>query len=97
MTILNHLVKSFLSMIFFFVILFIAAGTINYLQGWIYFALSIFGLVINVVTTQNNPELIREWLKPGDNIQSWDKKILGCSSIGGIKNELDRWGISGKR
>jgi protein-S-isoprenylcysteine O-methyltransferase Ste14 len=78
---LKHFVKSFLGISFFFVFMFIAAGKINYFEGWIYFAISIFGLAINIATTKNNDELISERAKPGTNTQSWDKKILGFSAL----------------
>ncbi len=61
--------------------MFIAAGKINYPQGWIYFAISVFGLMINIITTKSNSELIAERSSPGSSIQSWDKKILGLSAI----------------
>jgi protein-S-isoprenylcysteine O-methyltransferase Ste14 len=61
--------------------MFIAAGKINYLEGWLYFAISMFGLVINIVSTRNKDELISERSAPGANTQAWDKKILGGLAI----------------
>lgn len=78
---LKHFTKSFLGISFFFVIMFLAAGKINYLEGWIFFVVSIFGLLINIVTTKNNNELISERSNPGANMQSWDKKILEFLAI----------------
>jgi protein-S-isoprenylcysteine O-methyltransferase Ste14 len=81
MNILKHFVKSFLGISFFFVLLFIAAGRVGYIQGWIYFTLSVFGLLINIASTKNKDDLISERSKPGANVQPWDKKILGLLAI----------------
>jgi len=77
---LKYFIKSFFGISFFFIFMFIAAGKINYPEGWIYFAVSIFGLIINMATTKNN-DLIKERSKPGFNTQSWDKKILSSLAI----------------
>lgn len=77
----KHFIKSFLGILFFFVFMFIAAGRIDYLEGWIYFAASLFGLVINAAATKNNDELIQERSNPGSNTQPWDKKILGTLAL----------------
>jgi protein-S-isoprenylcysteine O-methyltransferase Ste14 len=61
--------------------MFLAAGKINYFFGWIYFTLSIFGLIINIVTTQNNPDLLSERSTPKKNVPAWDKKILGLLAL----------------
>lgn len=78
---MNHFLKSFLGISFFFVFMFLAAGRIDYLEGWLYFGLSVLGLVINIILTRNNDELIRERSRPGPDVQSWDKKILGFSAL----------------
>jgi len=78
---IKHFTKSFLGILFFFVLMFIAAGKINYFEGWIYFAISVFGLVINIATTKNKDELVNERSNPGANTQPWDKKILGLLAI----------------
>lgn len=78
---LKHFTKSFLGIIFFFVFMFIAAGKINYIFGWIYFVLSIFGLIINIITTKNNPDLLSERSTPKENVPAWDKKILGLLAL----------------
>ncbi len=77
---LKYFLKSFSGILFFFIILFIAAGEINYHEGWLYFSLSFFGLILNIVATKNN-ELMGERSKPGLNAKSWDKKILGGLAI----------------
>ncbi len=81
MATLKHFIKSFLGILFFFVFLFLAAGKINYPAGWIYLALSIFGLVLSIITTKDDKELIAERSKPGPDTQAWDKKILGALGI----------------
>lgn len=81
MNITKHFTKSFLGILFFLILMFLAAGKINYPNGWIFFAVSIFGLVLNIATTKSKNELISERSKPGANTQSWDKKILGLLAL----------------
>ena len=75
------LIKSFSGVIFFFIILFIAAGKIRYQAGWIYFAVCIVGLLVHAAAAAGNPDLARERSKPGPGAKSWDKKILGISAL----------------
>lgn len=72
-------IKSFVGIFFFILILFIAAGRIDYYQGWIYAGMSVLGLLMSFV--KGNAELMSERAKPGENIKSWDKKILGVSAL----------------
>lgn len=73
--------KSLIGVMFFIIIMFIAAGTLNYLQGWIYLIVSVFGLVLNIFLIKNNEQLMNERTKPGTNIKNWDKKILGLLAL----------------
>lgn len=78
---IKYFLKSLIGVLFFIVIMFIAAGRINYLQGIIYLSVSIFGLILNVITAKDNEELMKERTKPGENVKSWDKKILGLLAL----------------
>jgi protein-S-isoprenylcysteine O-methyltransferase Ste14 len=78
---INHFIKSFLGMSIFFVPMFLAAGKIGYREAWVYFAVSIFGLLINIALSRGNAGLVAERSKPGANVQPWDKKILGLLAL----------------
>lgn len=80
MNTVKYLLKSLIGISFFFVLMFIAAGTANYPQGWIYFVISIFGAAISIATTKGNDALLNERSGPGAHTPSWDKKILGASA-----------------
>jgi protein-S-isoprenylcysteine O-methyltransferase Ste14 len=74
-------IKSLLGTAFFLLILFVSAGRINYWQGWLFTAISLFSLCLNSLVVKNKEELAaeRSELKPGT--KSWDKKLLGLSAV----------------
>ncbi len=78
---IKFFLKSFAGVMFFIIIMFIAAGRLNYLQGWIYLVISIFGLVLNIFLIKNNEQLMNERASPGTNVKTWDKKILGLLAL----------------
>ncbi len=78
---IKYFLKSFLGITFFFGFMFAAAGKLNYPQGWLYYSLSIFGLLLNFFAIQSNEQLMNERSLPGVNVKAWDKKILGISGM----------------
>jgi len=78
---IQYYVKSFTAILFFIVILFISAGRIDYYQGWIYAATSLFGLLLNYFLTSDNAELLDERSKPPKDAKEWDKRILKLSAL----------------
>jgi hypothetical protein len=56
---LKFLLKSIMGVSLFSAILFLSAGRINFIQGWIYYFVSIFGLLINIFLIRNNEQLIK--------------------------------------
>ena len=74
-------VKSFAGILFFVIILFISAGRIDYYQGWIYMAISVFGMSMDVALTSTDIELLRERSKPPGDAKEWDKWILKLSAL----------------
>lgn len=67
--------------LFFFLVLFISAGTINYWQGWLYVSMNLFMTLMTILTSIGNIELVNERLKPGEGIKRWDKRLLGTSAL----------------
>lgn len=45
----------------------------NYWQGWVYNGLNIFFVSFTYYVLSDNAELIKERLKPGEGMKSWDK------------------------
>jgi protein-S-isoprenylcysteine O-methyltransferase Ste14 len=73
--------KSFAGISFFIAVLFIAAGRIDWYQGWVYAAISLTGMLMNFVSINNDSELMEERSKPGKNTKKWDKQLLGASAL----------------
>ncbi len=72
---LSHkiLIRGILSYGFILAITFISAGSLNYWQGWVYNGLNIFFVSFTYYVLSDNTELIKERLKPGEGMKSWDK------------------------
>ena len=77
----KFVLNAFISYSFFSILLFVAAGTLNYFQGWLYVSVNFIATVMNILTIQSNPELMTERTRPGTGIKSWDKRILGFSFL----------------
>lgn len=77
----KFLFRTLITSIVFSLLLFISAGKINYLQGWLFLIVNIITGLINFWTIRNDEELMNERSKIGDNTKSWDKKILGISAL----------------
>lgn len=77
----KFLFRTLITSIVFSLLLFISAGKINYLQGWLFLVINITTGLINFWTIRNDEELMNERSKIGDNTKSWDKKILGISAL----------------
>lgn len=67
------ILRSLLGILAFVVIIFLAAGRLDYWQGWVYNGINIGALVITFIVLADKPELIRERLKPGKGMKRWDK------------------------
>ena len=76
------ILKSILTTVVFLAILFIPAGRLDWLEGWLFFSafmISMSALVFWGYRT--NPELMRERTEPGENVKTWDRIILGIYTI----------------
>jgi protein-S-isoprenylcysteine O-methyltransferase Ste14 len=78
----GHLfIKSLTGTAFFLLIIFISAGRINYLQGWLYAAICILSVFLNSFALKNRQELAAERSGIRSGTKSWDKMIIGLSAI----------------
>ena len=78
---LRYVLKSFLGITVFIAFMFAAAGTLKYGRGWLLYAVSIFGFAVNMIPVMRNEQLMIERSSPGDNVKTWDKRILGILAI----------------
>ena len=67
--------------LFFFIVLFICAGRINYWQGWLYVSMNLFMTLMTAIASIGNTELTKERLRPGEGTKKWDKLLLGISAL----------------
>ena len=54
-------------------VIFLAAGRLDYWQGWVFLGLTAASLLTTIVTLRNNPGLISERTRPGGRMKWWDK------------------------
>lgn len=85
---LNFLLKTSMTSIIFSLILFISAGKIEYFQGWLFLVTNIITGLMNFWSIRNDEALMNERSKMGDNVKSWDKKILGISALVYVLNVI---------
>ena len=77
----SYYLKSITGSIIFFLVIFIAAGKINYPPGIIYTGIGILMMILSFTVFRLDDELLQERAKPAENTQKWDKTILGLSSL----------------
>src|SRR4030043_476816 len=58
---------------FFIVLTFVAAGRLDYWQGWVFNGLNVLSLLITYIALRDRKDLIKERLKPGKGMKKWDK------------------------
>jgi protein-S-isoprenylcysteine O-methyltransferase Ste14 len=72
---------AFVSSFCFSMVLFVSAGRIDYMQGWVYFVASLVTTSMDVLTVRKDAELMRERSRPGEGTKPWDKLLLGISAL----------------
>jgi len=55
------------------VLLLLAAGRLDYWQGWVYILINVFFIGLTYWRLRDNPELIIERLFPGKGVKRWDR------------------------
>jgi len=66
-------IKGFIKLAVFLVLVFVAAGRINYWQGWAFAAVVCTYAIVAVFMFAGMPDLAMERVKPGPGIKWWDK------------------------
>ncbi len=75
------LIKGLITNLIFTTILFICAGRINYIQGWVFLCVNVGTTLMNFLTSQNKKDLVNERSKLGEGVKDWDKLLLGLSAV----------------
>ena len=80
----NLFMKQLVGTLFFFAILFLSAGKISYLPGWVYVMIGLVMMTLNYTVLRIDPELEAERSGPKSGSMAWDKRILGFSFLATI-------------
>ncbi len=67
------LIKGLIKLTIFLAIMFLAAGRLDYWQGWIFSGIILIHVIVAAVLFSDTPDLVRERLKPGPGMKWWDK------------------------
>jgi protein-S-isoprenylcysteine O-methyltransferase Ste14 len=78
------LIKQTFGTLVFFSIIFLAAGSLSYWQGWVYVIIGLIMFFMSITVFRLDKELQDERSKPGEGVKSWDKLILGLSFLATI-------------
>lgn len=65
--------KSITIFLVFIVVTFLVAGTLTYWQGWVFNGLNILFILLTFLLLIDRKDVIKERLKPGVGIKSWDR------------------------
>ena len=75
------LIKGLIINLIFTTILFVCAGRIDYIQGWVFLSVNIVSTLMNYLSIRKKSDLAYERSKLGEGVKPWDKLILGLSSV----------------
>ena len=75
---LSNAIRSVLMIVLFILLLFVPAGRLDWIEGWLFF-LGFLGIVGALVIWgyHTRPDLMRERTQAGENVKLWDRLILG--------------------
>lgn len=99
------IVRAVLAPLMMLSLIFLAAGRLDYLPGWIYMAINVVIMLVMAFLLTKSPELIQERLKPGEGMKSFDRLyfalstplyivalvVAGLDARFGWTGELPRW------
>jgi protein-S-isoprenylcysteine O-methyltransferase Ste14 len=77
----GYIIKHVVGSLFFFLIIFISAGRLDYWQGLIYVLIGLITGTLNYTLLKPDSELLTERGKPGEGGKKWDKVLLGLSFL----------------
>lgn len=77
MTRTSAIIRSYVGVLVFAVPIFLGAGRINYWQGLLYVALSLFGTTLNHALEPKGSDLAVERASNANQGEAWDRRILG--------------------
>lgn len=75
------LVRGLIAPVAILIVLLLSAGRFDYWQGWVYMGLNLALIALNWWALRDQPDLIRERLKPGEGIKDWDKGYFVITTL----------------
>ena len=76
---LPRVVASSVGLVIFALVWFWVAGRVTWVQGWA-FLLAFVAYVVTLVwqLARSDPDLLRERSRAAENVERWDKTVMGC-------------------
>lgn len=74
------ILKSVFILLVFVFVTFVTAGRLDYWQGWVFNGLNILFILLTYVVLRDRKDLIKERLKPGQGMKSWDRNYYAVST-----------------
>jgi len=74
------ILKSLSILLVFLLITFLAAGRLDYWQGWVFNGLNFFFILLTYLFLIDRKDLIKERLKPGKGMKQWDRLYYAVST-----------------
>jgi hypothetical protein len=71
------ILASYIGVIVFAAVIFVAGGRLFYWQAWLYLLLAVFGTTISHVLTPKDSDLTVERATRAKEGEGWDRKLLG--------------------
>jgi protein-S-isoprenylcysteine O-methyltransferase Ste14 len=75
------LIKGLITNLIFSAILFICAGRMDYIQGWVFLSVNVLATIMNSLSIRKTGDLANERSNIGEGVKSWDKLILGLLTV----------------
>ena len=74
---IRRIVQVLVSILLIGVLLFLSAGRLDWLWGWLFLAGWLLLILPSAVVMSKSPDLINERGRRADNIKGWDKVLMG--------------------
>lgn len=74
------ILKSLSILLVFILVTFLAAGRLDYWQGWMFNGLNILFILLTYLLLIDRKDLIKERLKPGEGMKQWDRIYYAVST-----------------
>jgi protein-S-isoprenylcysteine O-methyltransferase Ste14 len=78
---IRRIVQVLVSILLIGALLFLSAGRLDWLWGWLFLAAFLFLMLASAFVMRKSPDLINERGRQAENIKGWDKVLMGIYSF----------------